>query len=102
MATILEFKLAKKPKTSPIASDKFITSSVNDVKLMIHHALHGTSTDNRPTDRQLAAQLLDELSAHIKRDYKDESLVLSHTSSSAIVNRYPENINLINRSGESI
>ena len=102
MATILKFKLPKKPKVSPVASDIIITSSVNDVMLIIHHALHGTTIDNRPKDRHLAAQLLDELSSYIKRDDKSESLVLSHTSSNAIMNRYPENINLLNRSGESI
>jgi len=68
--------------------------------LMIHHALHGTNIDNCPTDRLLAAQLLDELSTHIKSTEVSENLVLSHYSSKAIVNRYPENISLLNQSSD--
>ncbi len=90
MGTILEFKLPAKSKTSSLANDTLISSTVNDVMLIIHHALHGTDKDCQPKDLSLAAKLLDELSYHIKADEMDDFLVLSHVASKTIVGRYPE------------
>ncbi|WP_444995367.1 hypothetical protein [Aliikangiella sp. IMCC44359] len=90
MATILEFKLPKKAKVSASYSDTIISSSTDDLMLIIHHALHGTNQDCRPKNLELAAQLLDELSHHIKNNDESEHLILSRQSSRAVVERYPE------------
>ena len=92
MATILEFKLPKKSHRQGVIKDLVVSSTVNDVMLIIHHALHGTDEDCRPKDQQLAAQLLDELASHIKSGDEYEKVVLSGITSAAIVTRYPEKI----------
>ncbi|MCF6193288.1 MAG: hypothetical protein L3J46_03010 [Kangiellaceae bacterium] len=92
MATILEFKLPKQSRHQRIIKDSVITSTVNDVMLMIHHALHGTDESCRPKDQPLAAHLLDELANHITKCDEYEKVVLSHVVSSALMIRYPEMI----------
>jgi len=89
MATILEFRLPVKAPAQQLASDRAIYSSINDLMLIIHHALHGADEECCPKDLKLAAKLLDELSCHIKGDENDH-IMLSHAASSAIVDRYPE------------
>ncbi len=90
MGTILEFKLRKKSQAQSHIKNLVVSSTVNDVMLIIHHALHGTEEDCRPKDQQLAAQLLDELSSHIKNDDQCEKVVLSEIVSGTILTRYPE------------
>ncbi len=90
MGTILEFKLRKKTQAQSHIKNLVVSSTVNDVMLIIHHALHGTEEDCRPKDQQLAAQLLDELSSHIKNDDQYEKVVLSKIVSGTILTRYPE------------
>jgi hypothetical protein len=91
MAKILEFKIPEKPNPSDLIENPVVTSSVNDVMLIIHHALHGSDDDSQPRDRELAAQLLDELSSHIKNSKdpnEDDCLILSNGVSQAVLNRY--------------
>lgn len=90
MATILDFKLPRKSRRFTPSNSLTITTSINDVMLIIHHALHGSEEAHRPKDLQLAAQLLDMLSVHIKDCAEKDCLVLSHTVSSTIMSRYPE------------
>ncbi len=92
MATILEFKIPEKKDQDEIIDTPVVMSSVNDVMLIIHHAIHGSDDSYQPTDRKLAAQLLDELSVHIKENTKsesDECVMLSNGVSRAILERYP-------------
>jgi len=93
MAIILEFKLPTKPQASPLINDAVISSTVDNMMLIIHHALHGTDVDCRPKDSQLAAQMLDELANHIKNSDEYDHVVLSKGVSNAIVARYPEMLN---------
>ncbi len=90
MATILEFKLPAKPKAPVLVDDTVISSTVNDVMLMIHHALHGSDENCRPKDREFATKLLEELSFHIQNTDEDDFLILSHTVSENVARRYPE------------
>lgn len=90
MATILEFKLPEKRREEQINKGAIISSTVNDVMLMIHHALHGETNESRPLDKKLAVQLLGELASHIKNDSRYDHMVLSLVSSEAVINRYPE------------
>ena len=90
MATILKFKIPENQSAKINENGSLISTTVNNAMLIIHHALHGSDKDCRPKDRQLAAQLLDELSYYIKSDIEDDHLVLSHLVSGAIVVRYPE------------
>ena len=57
MATILEFKIPEKKDQDEIIDTPVVMSSVNDVMLIIHHAIHGSDDSYQPTDRKLAAQL---------------------------------------------
>lgn len=90
MATILKFESPNKPHQKNLVKGAVISSTVNDVMLIIHHALHGEKEDYRPKDKKLAAQLLEELACHIKRDSQYDHIVLSHQSSTVIATRYPE------------
>jgi hypothetical protein len=90
MGTILEFKLPKKLQESVLINDLVITSTINNVMLIINDALHGTDVEYRPQNRKLAAQVLKELANHIKNKDEHENVVLSNMASSAIVTRYPE------------
>ena len=93
MAMILEFKLPEKSQKSPLINGAVLSSTVDDVMLIIHHALHGTDVDCRPKDPQFAAKMLVELASHIKNGDEYEHVVLSNGASSAIVTRYPEMLN---------
>ena len=91
MATILEFKLPE--KISPqlrFIKDITVSSDVDYVMLMIHHALHGCREACRPKDKKLAVQLLSELTEHINNGEQYDNFVLSNEVSGAIVTRYPE------------
>jgi hypothetical protein len=90
MATILKFKVPTEQRSKINQNGSLISTSVNNAMLIIHHALHGSDKDCRPKDRELAAQLLDELSHYIKSGIEDDRLVLSHPVSNAISVRYPE------------
>jgi len=90
MATVLEFKLPKKRQISALEHDLEITTSVNDLMLIIHHALDGTDNDCRPKDLVLAGKLLEELTSHIKKHDGNDYLVLSKVVSNAVVVRYPD------------
>ena len=82
-------KLPSKTPAQKLESGRVIYSSINDLMLIIHHALHGADDQICPKDLKLAAKLLDELSSHIKSDDNDH-VMLNHDISSAIVDRYPE------------
>ena len=92
MAKILEFKSPKNTHDQSLIKNLVVSSTVNDVMLIIHHALHGSEDGCRPKDQQLAARLLDELASHIKNGAQYEKVVLSRIVSGAIVTRYPEMI----------
>ena len=99
MAKILEFKLPQKACPPKADSNLFVSSSIDDVMLIIHHALHGTDDKFQPKDLRFAAQLLDELSTYINNisesndssnDNQDDCLVLSRDASKKIAARYPK------------
>ena len=90
MATILKFKIPEHQNTKTNQHGNLISTSVNNAMLIIHHALHGSDKDCRPKDRELATQVLDELSCYLKSDVEDDCLILSHPVSNAVVVRYPE------------
>ncbi|MGX5174940.1 hypothetical protein ACUR5C_13040 [Aliikangiella sp. IMCC44653] len=95
MATILEFKPRKKIQSKSSFNPVLVTTSVNDLMLIIHHALHGTERACQPIDKDLASQLLIELSVHLKTADEPyqltlENMVLSQSTSSRVVERYPE------------
>ena len=92
MAKILDFKLPEKAYPTKSISNLVVSSSVDDLMLIIHHALHGTDKKYQPRDRELAAKLLDELSSHIKTsddNSEKDCLTLSYETSQAVVQRYP-------------
>ncbi len=97
MATILKFKRPSKSTASILAGDRVISTTVNDIMLIIHHALHGTNKACQPKDRQLAAKLLGELSFHMQKDNDDDCVILSHSLSKAVIVRYPEMLSTANR-----
>lgn len=93
MAKILEFKLPEKSYPSKSNSNLVVSSSVDDLMLIIHHALHGTDEKYQPKDRQLAAMLLDELANSIKNgndENEEDCLILSRATSQAVMDRYPQ------------
>ena len=93
MAKILEFKLPPKAKPPKPTASALVSSSIDHVMLIIHHALHGTDKAHQPKDRQLAAQLLDELSFHVKHldeNSETDCLILKQDLSQTILDRYPE------------